>query len=204
MGTNPMAIGIPTDEEFPFVIDGAMSIIQRGTIEILSRNSEPAEPGWVINEQGETMTDSTDILKALLEGRAAFLPLGGADETFGGHKGYGYAAVVEILSAALWGGPFMKDLDLNRDHRLGHFLVAIDVKSFIEPDTFKKVAGDICRALRSSKRAADRDRIYTAGEKEYETEQRRRREGIPISRSIQKDLLTMKHEMGLTQYAFKF
>jgi len=150
------------------------------------------------------MTDSTEILKALLKGKAAFLPLGGANETFGGHKGYGYAAAVEILSAALWGGPYMKDLDLNKDHRLGHFLIAINVESLIELKIFKKVAGDICRALRSSKKAPNRDRIYTAGEKEYEMKQERQREGIPIGKSIQKDILTMKEELGLSQYTFKF
>lgn len=204
MGTNPLTIGIPTDEEFPFLIDCATSITQRGKIELLSRTDEPSKAGWVVNKDGETMTDSTEILNALVEGRAAFLPLGGDGEAFGGHKGYGYAAAVEILSSALWGGPYLKDLDLDRDYRLGHLLIAINVESFIELETFKKTAGNICRALRSSKKAPNRDRIYTAGEKEYEMEQRRLREGIPINKSIQKDITTMKERLGLTQYNFKF
>lgn len=204
MGTNPLTIGIPTDEEFPFLIDCATSIIQRGKIELLSRTKEAAQPGWVIDKQGEKMTDTTEILDALLQGRAAFLPLGGDGEEFGGHKGYGYAAAVEILSAALSGGPYLKDLDLRKDYRLGHFLMAINVGSFIEPETFKKIAGNICRELRSSKKAPGRDRIYTAGEKEYEMEKIRRREGIPINRSIQQDILTMKEGLKLNQYTFEF
>mgnify|MGYP000281972627 CR=1 FL=1 len=54
------------------------------------------------------MTDSSAILKALVDGTAALTPLGGAGDEMCGYKGYGYAAVVEILSAALTGGPFMK------------------------------------------------------------------------------------------------
>ncbi len=204
MGTNPLTIGIPTDEEFPFLIDCATSISQRGRIEVLSRTNSPAPAGWVINAEGEPMVDSVEILGALSKGTAAFLPLGGAGEVSGGHKGYGYAAAVEILSAAFWGGPFMKDLTLDKGSRLGHFLMAIDVASFIEAETFKKVAGSICRALRSSRKAPGQHRIYTAGEKEYEMEQKRRREGIPIGRSIQQDILAMQEELGLGQYAFEF
>jgi len=204
MGTNPLAIGIPTDEDFPFLIDCATSITQRGKIEVLSRTKTPAQSGWIINDKGESVTDSVEILNALLEGTVAFLPLGGAGETFGGHKGYGFATAVEILSASLWGGPFMKDLTLDKGSKLGHFLIAVNVESLIELETFRKVAGGICRALRSSKKAPGQDRIYTAGEKEYEMEQRRRREGIPVNGSLQKDILAIQEELGLGQYAFEF
>lgn len=204
MGTNPLAIGIPTDEEFPFLIDCATSITQRGKIEVLSRTKTPAQTGWIINDKGEPVTDSVEILDALLGGTAAFLPLGGAGEVFGGHKGYGFATAVEILSASLWGGPFMKDLTLDKGSKLGHFLVAVNVESFIELETFRKVAGSICRALRSSKKAPGQDRIYTAGEKEYEMEQKRRRGGIPINVSLQQDILAIQEELSLDHYVFEF
>jgi LDH2 family malate/lactate/ureidoglycolate dehydrogenase len=82
--------------------------------------------------------------------------------------------------------------------------MAIDVGSFIESETFKKISGNICRELRSSKKAPGRDRIYTAGEKEYEMEKIRRKEGIPINRSIQQDISTMKKGLRLDQYIFEF
>jgi L-2-hydroxycarboxylate dehydrogenase (NAD+) len=202
MGTNPLTIGIPTDEEFPFLIDCATSITQRAKIETLARTNTPIPEGWVIDENGEPLTDSKKILDGLDKGTAALLPLGGAGETLGGHKGYGYAAAVEILSAGLWGGPFLRDLNNPKTYLLGHVFIAIDVESFIDLDTFKKTAGNICRALRNSKKAPGEERIYTAGEKEYYMEIERRKTGIPINNSILNDLVTIKSELGLSQYEF--
>jgi L-2-hydroxycarboxylate dehydrogenase (NAD+) len=202
MGTNPLTIGIPTDEEFPFLIDCATSITQRGKIEISARTNTPIPEGLVIDQNGEMMTDSPKILDGLTKGTAALLPVGGEGETLGGHKGYGYAAAVEILSAALWGGPFMKDLNNPKTYLLGHFFMAVNVKSFIDLDSFRKTAGNICRALRNSKKAPGEERIYTAGEKEYYMEIERRKTGIPINKSILSDLLTIKSELGLSGYEF--
>jgi LDH2 family malate/lactate/ureidoglycolate dehydrogenase len=202
MGTNPLTIGIPTDEKFPFLLDCATSITQRGRIEVLSRTESPVPEGLVIDENGEMMTDSQKVLEGLTKGTAALLPLGGAGETLGGHKGYGYAAAVEILSAALWGGPFMKDLNNPKTYFLGHFFTAINVESFIDLRTFKKTAGNICRALRQSKKAPGEERIYTAGEKEYFMEIERRKTGIPIGKSIMNDLVTLRSDLNLSQYDF--
>jgi LDH2 family malate/lactate/ureidoglycolate dehydrogenase len=202
MGTNPLTIGIPTDEEFPFLIDCATSITQRGKIELLSRTKTAVPDGQVIDEKGETVTDSPRILEGLTQGTAALLPIGGVGETLGGHKGYGYAAAVEILSAALWGGPFLRTLNNPKTYLLGHFFMAINVESFIDLETFRKIAGDICRSLRSSKKSPGEERIYTAGEKEYFTEIERRRTGIPIGESVLNDLLIMKSELGLSEYDF--
>ena len=204
MGTNPLTFGLPTDEEFPFVIDCATSITQRGKIEVHSRTKSAIPKGWVINEDGSLATDSVQILKDLKEGTAALLPLGGAGETLGGHKGYGYAALVEILSAALSGGPFMKDLTLEKGYKLGHFFLAIDISKLIDLDIFKSIAGNICRSLRNSTKAPGQERIYTAGEKEYYIEKELKEKGIPLNRSIQNDLLTMKKELELDQYEFPF
>ncbi|MHA1356335.1 MAG: Ldh family oxidoreductase, partial [Candidatus Heimdallarchaeota archaeon] len=193
MGTNPLTFGIPTDEEFDFILDCATSITQRGKIEVHSRTKKPVPEGWVINSDGELATDPVQILKDLKEGNAALLPLGGDGEILGGHKGYGYSVVVEMLSSALSGGPF-----------LGHFFLAIDVSKFIDPKIFKKITGDICRTLRSSKKAPGQERIYTAGEKEFEIEKEIRKNGVPLNKSLQDDLLLMQKELELTQYKFDF
>jgi L-2-hydroxycarboxylate dehydrogenase (NAD+) len=108
LGTNPLTFGIPTDEEFPFVLDCATSVSQRGKIEVYDRLGKDIPPGWVIDEKGETRTDTKQILVDLVQGKAALTPLGGLGEEQGGYKGYGYATVVEILSAALQQGAFLK------------------------------------------------------------------------------------------------
>ncbi len=103
LGTNPIAFGAPTDEEFPFLFDAATSITQRGKIEVLDRAEEPTPAGWVIDRNGRSATDTKAILEGLKKKEYALLPLGGAGETLGGHKGYGLSAMVEIISAALQG-----------------------------------------------------------------------------------------------------
>ncbi len=110
LGTNPLTYGAPSDEDFPFVLDCATSIAQRGKIEVHDRAEKESPPGWVIGEDGKTRTDTHQILQDLKTGKAALAPLGGIGEETAGYKGYGYAAVVEILSAALQNGKFLKML----------------------------------------------------------------------------------------------
>jgi LDH2 family malate/lactate/ureidoglycolate dehydrogenase len=203
MGTNPLTFGIPTDEEFPFVLDCATSIVQRGKIEFYEREGKPTPAGTVIGRDGSAMTDSSEILKALVAGQAALAPLGGIGDELAGYKGYGYAAVVEILSAALQAGSFMKaltGLDENGNkipYPLGHFFLAIDTNAFVGAESFKKTAGDICRALRASEKAPGHDRIYTAGEKEYLVWQERKDKGVPVGTAVQKELITVRDNLNL-------
>ena len=111
LGTNPITFGFPTDEEFPFVLDCATSVTQRGKIEMYSRAGKELPPGWVIGKDGKTRTDTDQILVDLTKGKAALAPVGGLGEITGGYKGFGYATVVEVLSAALQGGSYLKALN---------------------------------------------------------------------------------------------
>jgi len=156
------------------------------------------------------MTDPSEILQALIKGGAALAPVGGMSEETGGHKGYGFATVVELLAAALQQGAFLKqlsgfDADGNRiPYRLGHFFMAVNVEFFTDLGAFKKSTGEILRQLRNSQKAPGKERIYTHGEKEYRAWQERRKKGIPVNPALQKQLLTMRDELGLDQYIFAF
>lgn len=203
LGTNPLTFGIPTDEAFPFVLDCATSITQRGKIEFFSKIGEDTPKGMVIGKDGLPKTNSTEILKDLTTGNAALAPLGGIGEELGGYKGYGYATVVEILSSALQAGSFLKALSgLNDEgvaipYPLGHFFIAIDTEAFMGLDTFKKISGDILRGLRNSTLAPGEDKIYTAGEKEYLAWLDRKDKGIPLNEGIIKDLKEVKELLNI-------
>ena len=209
MGTNPLTFSLPTDEEFPFCLDCATSIVQRGKIEYYAREGKDTPAGMVVGRDGSTMTDSPAILKALTEEGAALAPLGGIGEELAGYKGYGYAAVVEILSAALTGGQFMKALTGTdsegkpRMYRLGHFFFVADPDAFMGRDTFRKTAGEICRALRASKKAPGCERIYTAGEKEYLAWLERKDKGVPVGSAVQRELTELRDRFALP-YRFPF
>jgi len=210
LGTNPLTFGLPTDEDFPFVIDCATSITQRGKIEVYAREGKELPKGWVIDERGSARTDTQQILKDLVKGTAALTPLGGIGEETAGYKGYGYCALVEILSAALQGGSYMKMLLGFQDGRkvpyhLGHFFFAADISAFCPLDDFKKTAGDILRELRASKKAPGQSRIYTAGEKEHLAWLARKGKGVPLNKENRREILAMRDELGLaSKYSFPF
>lgn len=210
LGTNPLTVSFPTDEAFPFSLDCATSIIQRGKIELYAREGKDTPAGTVIAHDGSTLTDSPTILKALQSGEAAFAPLGGIGETLSGYKGYGYATIVEVLSSALQQGNFLSLLsgigengEKTKFH-LGHFFIAIDTEAFMGLESFKKTTGDIMRELRAAEKAPGAERIYTAGEKEYLIWQERKKNGLPVSEPVQKELLAIRDDAGLTDYRFPF
>lgn len=209
LGTNPLTFGIPTDEEFPFVLDCATSVTQRGKIEVYGRAGKELPPGWVIDLDGKTRTDTQQVLIDLTKGRAALAPLGGIGDDTAGYKGFGYATVVEILCAALQDGSFLKQLngfDENGNkipYPLGHFFIAIDPARFMGAETFKRVAGAILRDLRNSKKAPGESQIFTAGEKEYLAWQYRKVHGCPVPPSLQKVMINLRNNYNL-DYKFDF
>lgn len=210
LGTNPLTFSMPTDEPFPFTLDCATSVIQNGKIEYYARINHDTPKGLVISREGEALTDSAEILKKIRSQQAALAPLGGFGETTGGYKGYGYSTVVEILSAALQSGLFLKALDGKdeegkiRPYHLGHFFIAIDTEAFMGAEAFKKTCGDILRDLRGSEKAPGQERIYTAGEKEYDVWMYRKDKGVPVTEAVQKEFIGLRDEFGLTQFKFPF
>lgn len=209
LGTNPLTFSMPSDEEFPFFLDCATSITQRGKIELYQRKGKDCPKGWVIDEDGNSKTDSTEVLKDLISGKAALTPLGGVGEELGGYKGYGYAAVVEILSAALQSGSYMKMLlgfqnGKKVPYPLGHFFIAIDINAFIELDDFKKTTGDILRELRNSKKMPGAERIYTPGEKEHLVWLERKDKGVPLNDALQKEVKQLVEMYDIKGYDFPF
>jgi LDH2 family malate/lactate/ureidoglycolate dehydrogenase len=199
---------MPTDEPFPFSIDCATSVTQRGKIEVYARQKKDMPPGWVVGSDGTTKTDSVAVLDELVKGTAALTPVGGIGEDGGGYKGYGWATVVEMLSAALQQGAFMKGLlgfdaaGKRQPYKLGHFFIAIDIEAFTDLASFKKTTGDICRALRASKKAPGESRIWTAGEKEWDAWLERKDKGVPFDAVEMKEFDGLKAELKLSQYPF--
>lgn len=203
-GTNPIAFGAPTDEECPFLLDMSTSLTQRGKIEVYERENRQIPVSWAIDYLGNPVTDPGKLLEDILRGTASLLPLGGAGEELSGHKGYGLGIMVEILSSAFSGGAYGKDLSgideegNKTPHKIGHFFSAICVSHFVDIDEFKKITGGILRSLRSSKKLPGKERIYTAGEKEFEKEKQIATTGVLVNEKLQEILHKIK-----TEYAIK-
>ncbi len=208
-GTNPFTLGVPTDEDFDFNFDCATSITQNGKVEYYERIGEEIHPGTVIDIDGNPVEGDAGVaLKKIRQGTAALTTLGGIGEALGGYKGYGFALFVEFLSSILQDGAYGKELDGKdaegniRPYQLGHFFVAIDTEHFMGEEIARKKAGDIVRSMRASKKAPGEERIYTAGEKEYDIWMQRKDSGVPINESVQAEMNKVRDDLGLTQYTF--
>ena len=207
-GTNPFTLGVPSDEAFDFNFDCATSITQNGKIEYYARIDEPVHPGTIINIDGTPVEGDAGVaLKKIRQGTAALTTLGGIGEALGGYKGYGFAMFVEFLSSVLQDGAYGKDLDGKdedgniRPYHLGHFFIAIDTNHFLGEELCRKKTGDIIRKVRESRKAPDAERIYIAGEKEYEIWKEREPHGVPINESVQGEINAVRDELGL-DYTF--
>ena len=128
----------------------------------------------------------------------------------GGHKGYGFAAMVEIFSAAFQDGAFLSELH-DRDKEgnphflsVGHFFLALNVEHFLPLASFRKTAGSIVRELRASRKAPGEERIYTAGEKAHGTAARVRAEGVEIPPGLQRSLSKLRTELDITGHDLGF
>ena len=203
LGTNPIAITMPSDEAFPIAFDCATSVAQRGKIELYGRLGKDVPPGWVIDVEGKTRTDTQGILADLLKSRAALAPLGGIGEEGAGYKGYGFATVVELLSSALQQGTFLSALSHPTPEgkpglpKTGHFFIAINIESFTSLAEFRRTVSAVNAELRSARKAPGCDRIYTPGEKAYLRAQEIEKRGIAIDKPLQAILHQVNREYGI-------
>jgi LDH2 family malate/lactate/ureidoglycolate dehydrogenase len=195
LGTNPLSVAAPAGREYPFVLDMATSTVAIGKLAVASRWAKPIPAGWALDSTGRPTTDP-DLALA-----TRFLtPLGGTPEQ-GSHKGYGLSVMVDILAGVLSGAAHS---DVHRRSpgattraNVGHFFGAIDVGRFRPIDAFKADIDDLLRSLKDSPKAEGAERIWVAGEPEWECEQRRRREGIPLAPGLVRQLRSLAAELGV-------
>jgi len=196
LGTNPIALAAPAGVELPFVLDMATSVVPIGRIEVYRRRGEQVPHGWGADADGQPTTDPDRILEG-----GGLMPLGGPAES-GGYKGYGLAAMVDVLSGVLSGAAILNGvlpprLDRSGDANVGHFLMALDVSAFRPVDEFRETMDSFVHQLRDSPKAVGQDRIYIAGEKEFLTEQDRRANGVPLNPVVEEDLRGLCHDTGV-------
>jgi LDH2 family malate/lactate/ureidoglycolate dehydrogenase len=208
-GHEPLTIGLPTDEEFDFLLDGATSITQRGRIEYYQRLGLPTPAGTVVDQEGNIMTDSAAILKGLSDGTAALTAIGGAGEELGGYKGYGFAAAVEILSAAFTASGFMRALTGMRDgKKCPSIWDTTSSPSTPPPLTVRRASGRPPATSAGNCAPPRRRRATTAsirrGRRKWLAWQERKDKGVAINASVQKELLSIRDELGLSKYVFPF
>lgn len=204
LGTNPIAVAAPVGQEPAFVLDMATSTVPRGKLEVYNRLEKPIPPGWATDETGAPTTDAGRVLENFKQRvGGGLLPLGGAGELLGGHKGYGLSLWVDVFCAILSGAAYAdtvypKTPDGNPlPSKIGHFFGAWRVDGFRPVDEFKAAMDDLQQRLRNTPKAEGEDRIYIHGEKEYEEVKLRSRDGIPLNPKVAADLQAIGEELGV-------
>jgi LDH2 family malate/lactate/ureidoglycolate dehydrogenase len=195
LGTNPLAFAIPAKNEPAFVLDFATTTVPRGKLEVYNRKSKPLNPGWAIDGQGHETTDPQAALKG------ALLPLGGLGVDNGGHKGFGLGLLVDIFCGVLSGGLFGTDEPQPSDGpvpgAISHWFAAFRIDGFRDVDAFKTDMDKELRGFKDSAKAPGHDRIYVAGEIEYEKTLEYRKNGIPVHIKVWDGLEKLAAELGV-------
>lgn len=187
-GTNPICFAAPAQNELPFVFDMATTTAAAGKLEVAARRGASIPLGWALDEQASATNDPRIAQKA-----RRLLPLGGTREG-GSHKGYGLAILVEILCGVLTGT--VTALNQNQDPR-GHFFAAISINAFRPVNEFKSDMDRLINELKSTRPVEGQERVYVAGEIEFETAKRRAEEGIPLLESVISGLRDISEELEI-------
>jgi LDH2 family malate/lactate/ureidoglycolate dehydrogenase len=199
-GTNPIAFAAPGLDGRIFSLDMATTIVTRGKVEVYEREGRKLPPGWAVGKNGLSTDDPLSLLEDMLYLRGGgLLPLGGEGAGFGGYKGYGLAVLVDIMTALCSGGTFgaaVRDSELS-SARVCHFFMALRIDIFRDPEDFKRDMSDMLNELASLPPAEGAERVYYAGLKGQEAEERSRIRGVPLAEGVWETIKATAAELGV-------
>jgi len=110
--------------------------------------------------------------------------------------------MIDILCSALTGASFLSFIERNLDAQsqpsnIGHFFGAIKIEAFRPLNEFTKTMETIIRLLKNSAKADEASRVWVAGEKEFEMEEKLRKNGIPVNEKILAEIKEIGDNLGV-------
>ena len=189
LSTNPISVAIPSGVNPPIILDMATTVAAYGKVKTLLLSGGKMPEGWMIDKQGNALTDPAKSKDGFL------LPIGGP-------KGYGLALIFGILAGTLNKAAFGKDVvDFNNDNKTvtntGHFIVALDIAAFMDPSEFKSQIDTVWKDMKSSKKLPDISEIRLPGENLAKTMKERKASGIKISTPLFTALAQLADELSI-------
>jgi LDH2 family malate/lactate/ureidoglycolate dehydrogenase len=184
VGTNPIAVALPTDGE-PFVMDMATGAISKGEVIARRLRGQELPPGSAVDADGNPTVD-------------AAAADGGAISPFGGPKGFALGLAIELLVAALsdtaLGEQVRGTLDVTDPVNKGDLLIAFDPQATgVAP--FGERIGDYLRALRASPLAPGSNGVMIPGDRAREERLHRLAEGIPLPAALWRELAELRNRV---------
>jgi LDH2 family malate/lactate/ureidoglycolate dehydrogenase len=181
VSTAPLAIAVP-GEDGPIALDMASGIVSMGKLMQARRTGEALAPGTVLDSNGN---ETTDPREAVLP-----LPLGGA-------KGSGLALLIECLASLTTGNPLLAEsleaTPLGARHRQNGAVIVLDIARFVDPAYFRREAHRLGRAIKALPPQPGME-ILLPGERGGRTAQQRRRDGIPLPKTVYEELRALLEE----------
>ena len=201
LGTNPLAFAAPAKRNPPFQLDMATTTVAAGKVKVHKLNHRPLPPGWVVDGNGQPVTDAEEAFRYVFERKeGGITPLGGPRD-LGGHKGYGLAVLVHILGGTLSGGSFSPIRNRTQrpsdPHNIGHFFLAIDPRAFRPDGEFEDDLDQVIDVLHHAKRVDPAQPVLVAGDPEMATRVERLQKGVPIPDDLMEQLRTVVKSAGV-------
>jgi len=187
LGTNPLAVAVPRGDGPPVLLDMATSGVAMGRVLLARKQGQPIPEDWAVDADGEPTTDPGKV--------RAVRPMGGP-------KGYGLAFVVEVLAGLLSGSRSGTEVrrmydDFDEPQGIGHFLGAIDPARFVPPEAFAGSVDRLAGQLKATPPAPGFDEVLLPGEPEDRAEARHRRDGVPVSEELRRELVALGAAYGI-------
>lgn len=183
-GTNPWGLGIPRDNNFPFLLDLALSMSGEGMVRWAYREGVSIPDNFVLTRDGRRSTNPADYMDETSDG----LVFHGTQLPIGEFKGFGLAFFTDVLTGVMSGSLFGTEVFQGvRDHDVGHFILAINPDFFIPHDEFQQRLDRLVDMFYAAKPIKTGSKLYLPGEIEFMTEQENLKTGIPIdTRTVEK------------------
>lgn len=178
LGTNPLAFAAPAASGAPFVLDMSTTVVAVNKVKTYALSGKPLPADWVADETGRPVHDSNEALGLLRHStKGGLMPLGGPTTLTAGHKGYGLAMMVQILSCGLSGAgmPGGRSSD-----DVGHMLLAIDPSAFGTDVNAPKYVTDLIDLMHATTPLDATVGVLVAGEPEERARAERLRAGLEL------------------------
>ncbi|HEX9550558.1 MAG TPA: Ldh family oxidoreductase [Candidatus Limnocylindrales bacterium] len=172
LGNQAHAIACSAGPYAPLVFDSATTLMSTGEMDTLRERGELLPEGVLFDAGGRPTRDPAAWLTGLL------VPAGG-------HRGYGLALMLEVLTGVIAGGELFapnvgQPMDSGTPQGVSLFLIAIDPRISMPIETFESRVRHLIDQVHASPPAPGVARVFVPGERSAETAERRRLDGIPI------------------------
>jgi LDH2 family malate/lactate/ureidoglycolate dehydrogenase len=189
LGTNPMAVAVPAHEEPAIVLDMAPTVAAYGKVRLKAQRGEAMPIGWMIDKQGQPLTDP----KRADEGH--LLPIGD-------YKGYGLSLIIGLLAGALNRAALGRDVidfvkETGKATNTGQAIAAIAIDAFMPAAAFKRSVDAVIRDIRGSQRLPGVERIYLPGEQSHAKLAERRAHGVPMPKALRDSLDALARDLNV-------